>query len=118
MKLPLGWKINEIFCVKIDDTAVIDKQSYIVDKDAKDDNKIETSNNSDAEDTGDGLSEEGNIGEEKLENLKESLNKEDENQLNNNWIFYYHCTSQNNYACMVLIVSNVCHIITWNLKIK
>ena len=62
----------------------IDKQSYIVDKDAKDDNKIETNNLSDTNDTGGGLSEDANIGEEKLENLKESLNKEDENQINNN----------------------------------
>lgn len=69
----------------IDERVVLDKQNYLVDKNGADDNEDEETEDvdsdvmkEDAEEGLDTISNEGNEAEEKLENLKENLDKDDD----------------------------------------
>merc|ERR1719468_744727 len=67
----------------IDERVVLDKQNYLVDKNGVDDEEEETEDvqsdvkEEEAEEGFDAISNEGNEAEEKLENLKENLDKDD-----------------------------------------
>ena len=64
---------------QIDETVDLDKQLYMVDKiPVEGEDKVETISKDDENTDDFGTSNEDMGGEEKLENLKESLNKEDE----------------------------------------
>jgi len=66
---------------QIDETVDLDKQLYLVDKNQVEDDKINETLNGDEESPGELGTSNEDVGEEKLENLKESLNKEDETPL-------------------------------------
>jgi len=63
---------------QIDETVDLDKQLYMVDKNQGEGDDQEETEQKDEENTDDFENSNENVGEEKLENLKESLNKEDE----------------------------------------
>ena len=77
-------KLDISVSYQIDETVVLDKQSYLMDKNAADedeespDDKRDDLKSEEAEDVLDAISNEGNEAEEKLEHLKENLNKEDD----------------------------------------
>ena len=74
-----------LYFLQIDERVVLDKQNYLVDKNGADDNEDEETEDvdsdvmkEDAEEGLDTISNEGNEAEEKLENLKENLDKDDD----------------------------------------
>lgn len=77
-------KLDISVSYQIDETVVLDKQSYLMDKNAADedeespDDKRDDLKSEEAEEVLDAISNEGNEAEEKLEHLKENLNKEDD----------------------------------------
>ena len=77
-------KLDISVSYQIDETVVLDKQSYLMDKNAADedeespDDKRDDLKPEEAQEVLDAISNEGNEAEEKLEHLKENLNKEDD----------------------------------------
>ena len=77
-------KLDISVSYQIDETVVLDKQSYLMDKNGADedeespDDKRDDLKSEEAEEVLDAISNEGNEAEEKLEHLKENLNKEDD----------------------------------------
>ena len=77
-------KLDISVSYQIDETVVLDKQSYLMDKNAADedeespDDKRDDLKSEEAEEVLEAISNEGNEAEEKLEHLKENLNKEDD----------------------------------------
>ena len=77
-------KLDISVSYQIDETVVLDKQSYLMDKNAADedeespDDKRDDLKSEEVEEVLDAISNEGNEAEEKLEHLKENLNKEDD----------------------------------------
>ena len=77
-------KLDIFVSYQIDETVVLDKQSYLMDKNAADedeespDDKRDDLKSEEVEEVLDAISNEGNEAEEKLEHLKENLNKEDD----------------------------------------
>merc|ERR1719510_1345803 len=63
---------------QIDETVDLDKQHYLVDKNQVEDDEKEETIKADEENNDDFGTSNEDVGEEKLENLKESLNKEEE----------------------------------------
>ena len=77
-------KLDISVSYQIDETVVLDKQSYLMDKNGADedeespDDQRDDLKSEEAEEVLDAISNEGNEAEEKLEHLKENLNKEDD----------------------------------------